>query len=364
MALLALVMYVARVRTEMVDFEVYHTAAIRAIDGEPLYRADDGHYQFKYLPAFALAMAPFAWLSPMVAKPVWFGISVALLWVFVAWSIKGLPARRRSPRLLAWVTIVLMAKFYAHELNLGQTNILLGVILVAAVLAVQQQRPSWAGALVGVGVFVKPYAAILLPWLVPGAGLPGMVAAATVLGVGLLVPAVVYGWQGNLDQLVGWFRTVTGTTAPNLLLPENVSLATMWAKWIGVGPVATGLAVTTIVAGLAVVTWATWRRSRVASPAYLEFGLLMLLVPLISPQGWDYVLLLATPAIVCLVDRYDLTSTGWRIGTVVAMVLMSFTIYDLLGRALYSRLMAINIVSVSAFALFVCLAHLRGRSVA
>jgi hypothetical protein len=361
---LALVMYVARVRTEMADFEVYHTAAIRAVGAEPLYRSDDGHYQFKYLPAFALAMAPLAWLSPEVAKPLWFGLSVALLWVFVAWSIRGLPNRRRSTRALAWLTIILMGKFYAHELNLGQTNILLGVILIAAVIAVQQGRLSWAGALVGVGVFVKPYAAILLPWLVPGAGLSGVVAASAVIGVGLVLPALVYGWQGNIDLLLGWYHTVTDTTAPNLLLPENVSLATMWAKWIGIGPVATQLAVASVVLGLAVVAWATRVRSRVSSPAYLEFGLLMLLVPLISPQGWDYVLLLATPAIVCLVDRFDVTSAAWRAATAVAMVLMSFTIYDVLGRAAYGRLMAINIVSVSAVGLFVCLAHLRRRSLA
>ena len=363
-AVIALVMYVARVRSEMVDFEVYHTAAIRAVDAEPLYRADDGHYQFKYLPAFALAMAPFAGLSPQVAKPLWFGLSVALLWLFVSWSIEGLPARRRSTTALAWLTILLMAKFYAHELNLGQTNILLGAILVSAVLALQRGRPSMAGALVGLGVFVKPYAAILLPWLLPGAGLPGVIAAAAVIGIGLLLPMVVYGWQGNLDQLLGWYHTVTDTTAPNLLLPENVSLATMWAKWIGVGPLATGLAVATILAGLAVVAWATWRRRQVAAPAYLEFGLLMLLVPLISPQGWDYVLLLATPAVVCLVDRFDLTSTGWRVVTALAMAVTSFTIYDLLGRPLYSRLMSINIVSVGALALFVCLAHLRKRALA
>jgi hypothetical protein len=361
---LALVMYVARVRTEMVDFGVYHTAAIRAVEAEPLYRADDGHYQFKYLPAFALALAPLAWLSPAIAKPLWFGGSVALLWLFVAWSIEGLPNRRRSAQALAWFTILLMGKFYAHELNLGQTNILLGVILIAAVLAVQRGRLWWAGALVGVGVFVKPYAAILLPWLLPGAGLTGVVAAAAVIGLGLLLPTAVYGWGGNLDLLLGWYHTVTDTTAPNLLLPENVSLATMWAKWIGIGPVAPQLAVASIVLGLAVVAWATWVRGRVSSPAYLEFGLLMLLVPLISPQGWDYVLLLATPAIVCLVDRLDLTSAGWRAATVAAMVLMSFTIYDVLGRALYGRLMAINTVSVSALGLFVCLAQLRRRSLA
>jgi len=363
-ALLALVMYVARVRTEMVDFAVYHTAAIRAVGAEPLYRAADGHYQYKYLPAFALAMAPFGWLSPEVAKPVWFGLSVLLLWLFVAWSIDALPAPRRSTAALAWLTILLMAKFYAHELNLGQTNILLGVILVAAVLAVQRGRPAWAGALVGVGVFVKPYAVILLPWLLPGAGLAGVTSAALVIGAGLVVPVVAYGWQGNIDQLRGWYHTVTDTTAPNLLLPENVSLATMWAKWIGVGPVAAQLALATIVAGLGLVAWAVARRRGVTGPAYLEFGMLMLLVPLISPQGWDYVLLLATPAIVCLVDRYAAMSTGWRVATAVAMALMSFTIYDLLGRALYSRLMAINIVSVSALGLLVCLAHLRRRSLA
>ncbi len=94
-------MYVVRVRHEMVDFGVYHTAAIRAVQAEPLYRADDGHYQFKYLPAFALAMAPFAWLGPETAKVAWYALSVGLLWLFVRWSIAALPDRRRSVQALA-----------------------------------------------------------------------------------------------------------------------------------------------------------------------------------------------------------------------------------------------------------------------
>ena len=56
-AALATVMFVVRVHSEMADFAVYRTAAVRALDAEPLYRASDGHYQYKYLPAFALAMA-------------------------------------------------------------------------------------------------------------------------------------------------------------------------------------------------------------------------------------------------------------------------------------------------------------------
>jgi hypothetical protein len=218
--------------------------------------------------------------------------------------------------------------------------------------------------MVGVGVFVIPYAVILLPWLLPAAGLHGVVAAATVLIAGPLAPALVYGWAGNIDQVLGWYRTVTDTTAPNLLQPENVSLATMWAKWLGPGPVAGRLAVATVALALIVVAWAVWRRARVRLPAYLEFGLLMLLVPLISPQGWDYVLLVTTPAVVCLIDRFGEMTPPWRAVTAVAAGLMSFTIFDLLGRALYTRLMAVNIVSVAALALFVSLAHLRGRGVA
>ena len=35
----------------------------RFLAHENLYRPDDGHYQFKYLPAFAPLMAPFNWVS-------------------------------------------------------------------------------------------------------------------------------------------------------------------------------------------------------------------------------------------------------------------------------------------------------------
>jgi Glycosyltransferase family 87 len=361
---LASMMYVVRVRFEMADFAVYRTAGQRALQAEPLYRADDGHYQFKYLPAFALAMAPFAWVGPEVAKAAWYGLSVALLWVFVASSVQGLPDRRRSTAVLVWLTILLMAKFYAHELNLGQTNILLGVVLVSGLLAAQRGHALLAGGLVGIGVFVKPYAVILLPWLLPGVGLQGVVAAAVALAIGLLMPALVYGWTGNANLVVEWYRTVIETTAPNLLLAENVSIATMWAKWLGPGALASGMAAATVAVAVVGVAWAVGRRSRVPAPAYLEFGLLMLLVPLISPQGWDYVLLVATPAVVCLVDRFSEMTPPWRAATAVAAGLMSFTIFDLLGRALYSRLMAVNIVSVAALVLFVSLTHVRARGLA
>ncbi len=52
----AAVVFARRSHREMLDFEVYRVAGARAAAAEPLYRAEDGHWQFKYLPAFALAI--------------------------------------------------------------------------------------------------------------------------------------------------------------------------------------------------------------------------------------------------------------------------------------------------------------------
>jgi hypothetical protein len=363
-AVIAAVVFDVRIRRSMVDFGVYHVAAGRVLAAEPLYREEDGHYKFKYMPAFAVAMVPFARLDLQTAKPVWFALSVGLLAAFVRWSVYALPSRRRSERVLMVVTLVLMAKFYGHELTLGQSNILLGTVLVTALLAVEAGRPLVAGTLFGLAVFVKPYAIILLPWVAFSCGTAAAIVSSGVVLAGLVLPAAIYGWAGNLDLLVAWYRTVTGSTASTLVGGDNISLAGMWGKWLGAGSVATVLAAASAIAliGLVVAVWL--RRRTVAAPGYLEVSLLMLLIPLLSPQGWDYVLLLATPAVVCLVDRWDRLEPAWRVLVATSLVVMGLTLYDVMGRALYARFMSLSVVSVCAVLVAVSLAHLRWRALA
>ncbi|HVT47697.1 MAG TPA: glycosyltransferase family 87 protein [Vicinamibacterales bacterium] len=358
----AAILYRARVERAMVDFEVYRTAAQRALHAEPLYQASDGHYQFKYLPAFALAMAPFALVDHEGAKVIWFALSAGLLTAFLRWSVRALPERRRSDALLLTLTVVLMAKFYAHELVLGQTNILLGVVLLGALLAAQMELPRVAGALIGAAAFIKPYALLLLPWIAFTYGVGAAVSSVGVLAAGLLLPAAVYGWHGNLALLDAWYRTVTGTTTGNLLGADNVSLAAMWAKWLGIGTAATALATITTGAALGLVATVWVRRRQVAEPDYLEYALLMLLVPLVSPQGWDYVLLLGTPAVIVLLDRWSEVGVEWRTATGVSLALMGLTLFDVMGRALYGRFMALSVVTVAAIGAAVALTHLRWRA--
>ena len=363
-AVFASAIYVARIHVEMVDFEVYREAAGRAMHAENLYRPEDGHYQYKYLPPFAFAMAPFAVGGDAYARLVWYALAWGLLCLFVRWSAEALPEKRLSIKALVWIAVLFMGKSYAHEVQLGQTNVLLGVVLMAALLAAEAGERMAAGALVALGVFVKPYALLFVPWVWVIAGLPGLAATAVVLAVVSLLPAFAYGWQGNIDQILGWYRTVTDTTAPNLLIPENVSFATTWAKWIGVGPAAARLATITSVASLGVATFIVARRHTVREPAYLEFGALMLLIPMLSPQGWDYVFLIATPALLIVGDRWREMTLPWRAIAALAFFGLGFTFFDAMRRTLFVWAMSISFIPICAMLLFACLVNLRLRRLA
>lgn len=356
--------FIVRIHDEMVDFGVYQKAATRAWRAENLYRPEDGHYQFKYLPAFAFPMRPFAALPDLAARALWFGLSCALLVLMVRRAVALVPDRRLSIGALTWFAILFMGKFYARELHLGQTNVLLGAILVAGLAAGLAGRRMLAGILVGAGIFVKPYAAILIPVLWLTSGLTSVAVAGTIGLAGLAAPALVYGWAGNLDQLEGWYRTVTDTVEPNLFVNENVSFAATWAKWIGAGPLAMQFTWITSAAALMLAGAFFLLRRGVSTPAYLEFGVLLLLVALLSPQGWDYVLLLGTPAVLIAIDRWRDTPLAWKALTAVSLFLMSFTIFDVFGRTAYTAMMKVNVVTVAVVVLTLCLLRIRARKLA
>jgi hypothetical protein len=353
---------VTRFKRDFVDFEVMQQAGVRALAAEPLYRDEDGHFQYKYLPAYAFAMTPFADIDIEVSKALWFAISVGLLIVFVQQSVDALPARRRSIAFLYWMTALVLTKFVVTELVNGQCNILLGVLAMAGFNAARRGRPREAGALIGVAVFVKVYALVLLPWLAVAVGLTSVLAFAAVVVAGLLLPIPFYGWDGNLALLAGWYHTVTSTTEPNLLLRHAISFAAMWAKWLGPGPLASWLALASVVIALAAATLVWWRRTAVREPGYLEVGFLLMLVPLLSPQGWDYVLLLGAPAMVVLIDRWTDMSVLWRLLTLAGFFMANFTTFDTVGQHNYLLVTTYAVVSIGAIVMLASAVHVRLRA--
>jgi hypothetical protein len=349
---------------EMRDFEVYWTAAGRAAAAKPLYRTDDGHYQFKYLPAFAVVAAPIAALPLETAKRAWFAVSLALVYGLLSFSLSILPERRRIAALIVAATVVVMGKFYGHELVLGQVNLLFAVLATAGIYLLVTGEIMAATLLFVGAVVIKPYAALFLPWLIV---LKGRLALATVCAGGLVIlaaPLPLYGYDQTIALHRQWWATVTDSTAPNLTNADNVSLAGFFAKWMGQGAAAGAAAAIAGVAGLVVAAIAILSGRGIRRREALEGCLLLVLIPLLSPQGWDYVFLIATPAIALLVNYTPALPAPMRILTYAAMVTIGLSVFDLMGRERYATFMAWSVITVCFVVLFAALVALRQRRIA
>jgi hypothetical protein len=353
-----------RVTRQAPDLEVYWRAGVRAAGGEPLYRAEDQHYQFKYLPAFAVLAIPLGTLSLEAAKILWFALSVGLLLVLIVLSLR-LPAAIHAPKwLLIGAIVVTMGKFYGHELVLGQVNLLFAVVAVSAVLALTQGRDAAAGLLTALAVIVKPYAVIFLPWLAAQGRPPAAISAAAGLAVALVLPLLTYSVPETMTLHREWWQTVTRSTAPNLLNQDNVSIAAMFAKWFGPAAAAWWLSLAAGMVLLGAGAYVFSRRDRIRRPEGLEGALLLTMIPLLSPQGWDYVFLIATPAVVYLVNYQARLSRGLRVLVFAALLTTGLSLFDVMGRANYARFMALSIITICFIVVIAGLVALRRRAAA
>jgi hypothetical protein len=353
-----------RVSRDMRDFEVPWTAGARAAAAEPLYRAEDEHYQFKYLPAFAVLAIPLGLLPLPAAKGVWFVGSVVLLISLLVLSLRLLPEQRKPTAFLLVSAIIVLAKFYFRELDMGQVNLPFAVAATGAFLAFKAGREMLAVALIVLTIAIKPYGVLLLPLLLVRRQKAAILAAAVGAALLFLLPILLYGIAGTFDLHQAWWRTITETTAPNLLNPDNVSLGSMYAKWFGMSGVSTALATVSALIVVAGVAMVFLRRHSVSFPEGLEGSLLLLLIPLLSPQGWDYVLLIATPAVMYLANYLDTLSRPWRVLTIFAGLTIGLSLFDIMGRAAYAAFMAAAVISVCALVLACALAILRLKAIA
>jgi len=356
-------LFVAKASSRMPDFEVYRRAGERAAAAEPLYRSSDADYQFKYFPAFAVLAIPLGLMPVAVAKVVWFAMSAAALVALLPLTVALLPHRRKPVWLLIAALLIGLGKYYAEDLVLGQINTLVALVAACSILAFHSGREAAGGFLVALAIVLKPYALILAPWLVAR----GRGRSIATLGAGLAIAAVlpfaIYG-SDALALLGDWWQTVTTTTEGTLLHSDNVSLASLWAKRLGIGSTAGVLAGISSIALLAVAAVVFLRRSGITKPEGLEAGMLLAITPLLSPQGWDYVVILATMAMAYVVNDLDRLPRALQVLTVVSIAAIGLSLYDLLGRTFLYALLDLSVITVGVVILISALASLRMRKLA
>jgi len=349
----------------MADFAVNYRAGQRIVRGEMLYQAADGHYMFKYFPSSALLYALFTPLPIELAMVVWFLLSLVAFAVTFR-LIDRLVPDKRVPFLLL-IAGAILAKYLLHELRLGQVNVFVTLVMLASVASLletpRRRAELVAGALAGLAVAIKPYAALLVLYLLVTLRWRSVAAALGVLALCLALPAAFYGVGGNIEQLRQWASTLSASTPVLLTNADNVSVIAFFTKWFG-DPIRAARPALIVLAALALLTLAVivagWKRR---DGALLDGALVLTLIPLVSPLGWDYTLQMSLLAVTLVVNNIAefAAPIRWLLGVNFAVIALA--LYDTMGRVVYGAFMRWSVTTVNFGVVIAALASLRFRRV-
>jgi alpha-1,2-mannosyltransferase len=356
-------LFLFRVKDEMADFEVNSKAGQRLYEGETLYRTADGHWQFKYLPFSALLYLPLTFLPLALAKACWFGLIVAASVSIIVISSKLIDYKYDTFFSPVLVTVLVMGRYFFREIQLGQINALIIWLLVAMIwLLARSTRPpasAASGALAGLSTALKPYAVVFFPYFVFRKKWPAMALGLIIFSLAIFAPALFYGWKGNLVVLGEWRSSLAASTPSLLSSQDNVSLLGFLMKRTQDQSLSLTIYGIILAALGGLVLYLLHRGSRISQSTVLDGFLLLALIPLVSPLGWDYTFLSAAPAVMLICKHYDKYPPFWRGFLILNFLVISLSLYDLMGRRLYAAFMSSSVITLDFLALAGYLAYLR-----
>lgn len=365
-----ILLFLFKVKGEMVDFEVNYRAGKRLRIGEALYQTEDGHYMFKYLPCSALLYLPLSFLPLDTAKAIWYFAVVLCSFFLVYISYKILASEKRKSLYLVILPPLILAKFLLREILLGQINTLVALVLLFMIWfftsekeTVLSKRETYAGILWGMAVALKPHALIFFPYFLVKKKWRAFLSGLGFLLVVLLAPSFFYGLRGNIDILRDWISTISRSTPALFTSQDNISIMAFFMKWTGNQNLSYLLSGLIIVLLAFLVLIVILRGKEIAQAAVLECSVLLILIPLVSPLGWDYTLLMSVLGVMIIIQNFFQYSKFWRGFLVVDFFIISFSLYDILGKELYSAFMSWSVITVNFLILIGYLVYLRFRKI-
>ena len=361
--------YFFGVRKDMSDFGVCYKAGRRIIAGETLYRASDGHLQFKYSPASAIFFALLSLLPYGPAKLAWYILEfVCLAGVFVLSArIFGIE-KKTAAALFAWTFLVLL-KFLAREIELGQVNLFILVLLTLMLNFLIKEREMGAGLSWGISLFFKPYVLVFLPYLVFKKKLKAVAFGLGLLGVGLAVPALFFGFQGNLAVLKEWPTTLSLSTPRLLGVYDNASLSGFLLKMFSGMPnsiLMVALVLSVLIIAAVMLEMMKRGRSGPAPeiPEALEGAFLLVLIPFLSPLGWYYNYLYSWLAVMLIIRFFRKLPTAWKIIQVINFAVIGSSLVEIWGWTLFRFYTQHSLVVVNYLIVLATLFYFRAKRIA
>jgi hypothetical protein len=224
------------------DFYHFYEAAVAVANGKDIYLS--GSEGYIYPPLLAVLFVPLAPLGHDAGVFVWLGINIAFIVLVLIAGFRTLATRfevtadRYTIACVASLSALLSLEQIRWQLILGQTDTLTLVGCTLALLWLDR-RPLLAGALLGGVSNIKYQTVLLLPYLLVRGRMRaalGLVGGAILAG---LLPALVFGWQRNLEYLGVAFGGMLGLVGidvvraakvPELLWERSITVTSGFAR--------------------------------------------------------------------------------------------------------------------------------------
>ncbi len=366
-----LLLFFFKVKEEMVDFEVNFQAAQRLQLGETPYRLADEHYQFKYMPISSFFYLPLTLLSLNLAKVFWFFFIVSSSICLVVLSNKLSNPKTNPYKLLSLLPLLVLAKFFLREIQLGQINSIVTLTLIAMTWMLAQDKDkstirseTLSGLSLGLAVALKPYALIFFPYFIIKKKWRSLTFACGFLAASFFIPSFYYGIKGNMTIHQEWISTFLKSTPTFLTTQDNVSIIAFFSKWIGHQNLSlffTGLTISLLAL---LILFLILKGKGLHRAPVLECSVLLICIPLVFPLGWDYNFLMSLLGLTIVLKHFQNYTFPWKIVLIINLCIISLSLYDLLGRETYALFMSWSVLTINFLILIGYLSFLRIKKIA
>lgn len=160
-----------------------------------------------------------------------------------------------------------------------------------------------------------------------------------------------------------WYSTLYQSTPRLLATEDNISIIGFFMKWTGNQTLSLILAGIVIGVLSLLVLSLVLKGKKMPRAEVLECAILLICIPLVSPLGWDYTLIMSVLGVTILVHNIQNFSKLWQTILFINFFIIGFTLYDVVGRELYSRLMTWSLPTLNFLLVIGYLSSLRIRSI-
>jgi len=192
--------------------------------------------EFRYAPLFALMMSGLAWMDEDYADTVWYILNFCLLIIsFILLKKLIIPNELHFRRffILYVLTILAVLRFILHNLDSGQTNILMLASMLIGLYYISRKQELLGGAALAFSIMIKYTPLIFIPYFIIRRKFKLSLIIALFIVIYLALPAFFTGFKTNLLYVKGLIPYLTNSTILDkmtILDPKNQSLLSFFHR--------------------------------------------------------------------------------------------------------------------------------------